>query len=79
MLSYFTGNQRSRGRTAIASGLTALMGVRQTTLMDDLAGGKTGGYIEVDIRISEFPKKQETFVRIHSPRVTVKESLMEIV
>ncbi|KAI9161739.1 hypothetical protein LWI28_020276 [Acer negundo] len=31
------------------------------------------------IRISLFPKKQETFVRIHSPQVTVKEPLMELV
>ncbi|GLT50490.1 hypothetical protein SLA2020_239730 [Shorea laevis] len=39
--------------------LTALMGVsgaRETTLMDVLAGRKTGGYIEGDIRISGFPK-----------------------
>ena len=68
--------------------LTALMGVSgagKTTLMDVLAGRKTGGYIEGDIRISGFPKKQETFSRIsgyceqtdiHSPQVTVKESLI---
>ena len=68
--------------------LTALMGVSgagKTTLMDVLAGRKTSGYIEGDIRISGFPKKQETFARIsgyceqtdiHSPQVTVKESLI---
>ncbi|KAI3455483.1 hypothetical protein Pfo_012146 [Paulownia fortunei] len=68
--------------------LTALMGVSgagKTTLMDVLAGRKTQGYIEGDIRISGFPKKQETFARIsgyceqndiHSPQVTVHESLM---
>ena len=68
--------------------LTALMGVSgagKTTLKDVLAGRKTGGYIEGDIRISGFPKKQETFARIsgyceqtdiHSPQVTVKESLI---
>lgn len=68
--------------------LTALMGVSgagKTTLMDVLAGRKTGGYIEGDIRISGFPKKQETFARIsgyceqndiHSPQVTVKESIV---
>lgn len=68
--------------------LTALMGVSgagKTTLMDVLAGRKTGGYIEGDIRISGFPKIQETFARvsgyceqtdIHSPQVTVKESLL---
>ncbi|KAI0487906.1 hypothetical protein KFK09_027729 [Dendrobium nobile] len=68
--------------------LTALMGVSgagKTTLMDVLAGRKTGGYIEGDIRISGYPKLQETFARvsgyceqndIHSPQVTVKESLI---
>ncbi|AET01511.2 drug resistance transporter-like ABC domain protein [Medicago truncatula] len=68
--------------------LTALMGVSgagKTTLMDVLAGRKTGGYIEGDVRISGYPKNQETFARvsgyceqtdIHSPQVTIRESLM---
>lgn len=68
--------------------LTALMGVSgagKTTLMDVLAGRKTGGYIEGDIRISGFPKNQQTFARIsgyceqtdiHSPQVTIRESLI---
>lgn len=68
--------------------LTALMGVSgagKTTLMDVLAGRKTGGYIEGDVRISGYPKLQETFARvsgyceqndIHSPQVTVRESLI---
>nr|AOF42830.1 ABCG/PDR subfamily ABC transporter [Petunia x hybrida] len=68
--------------------LTALMGVSgagKTTLMDVLAGRKTGGYIEGRIHISGYPKKQETFARIsgyceqndiHSPYVTVYESLV---
>ena len=44
--------------------LTALMGISgagKTTLMDVLAGRKTGGYIEARITISGFPKNQETF------------------
>ncbi|XP_052883732.1 pleiotropic drug resistance protein 1-like [Gossypium arboreum] len=68
--------------------LTALMGVSgagKTTLMDVLAGRKTGGYIEGNITVSGFPKQQETFARvsgyceqndIHSPHVTVYESLL---
>lgn len=68
--------------------LTALMGISgagKTTLMDVLAGRKTGGYIDGDICISGYPKKQETFARIsgyceqndiHSPHVAVYESLL---
>uniref|UniRef100_A0A2N9HXZ1 ABC transporter domain-containing protein n=1 Tax=Fagus sylvatica TaxID=28930 RepID=A0A2N9HXZ1_FAGSY len=68
--------------------LTALMGVSgagKTTLMDVLAGRKTGGYTEGNITVSGYPKKQETFARIsgyceqndiHSPHVTVYESLV---
>ncbi|XP_038716809.1 LOW QUALITY PROTEIN: ABC transporter G family member 31-like [Tripterygium wilfordii] len=67
--------------------LTALVGssgAGKTTLMDVLAGRKTGGYIEGDILISGFPKEQRTFARIsgyveqndiHSPQLTVGESL----
>ncbi|OVA02681.1 ABC transporter-like [Macleaya cordata] len=67
--------------------LTALVGssgAGKTTLMDVLAGRKTGGYIEGDIRISGYPKEQSAFARIsgyveqtdiHSPQVTVEESL----
>ncbi|XP_048233398.1 pleiotropic drug resistance protein 1-like [Ricinus communis] len=68
--------------------LTALMGISgagKTTLMDVLAGRKTGGYIEGNIKISGYPKIQETFARIsgyceqndiHSPHITVYESLL---
>lgn len=68
--------------------LTALVGVSgagKTTLMDVLAGRKTGGIIEGNIRISGYPKKQDTFARIsgyceqndiHSPCLTVHESLL---
>ncbi|XP_040931878.1 pleiotropic drug resistance protein 1 [Gossypium hirsutum] len=68
--------------------LTALMGISgagKTTLMDVLAGRKSGGYVKGTIKISGYPKKQETFARIsryceqtdiHSPHVTVYESLL---
>ncbi|KAK7311855.1 hypothetical protein RJT34_10277 [Clitoria ternatea] len=68
--------------------LTALMGVSgagKTTLMDVLSGRKTAGYVQGQITISGYPKKQETFARIagyceqtdiHSPHVTVYESLV---
>ncbi|XP_051142940.1 ABC transporter G family member 31-like [Andrographis paniculata] len=68
--------------------LTALMGssgAGKTTLMDVLAGRKTSGYIEGDIKISGYPKEQKTFARvsgyveqndIHSPELTVYESLL---
>ncbi|ESW34612.1 hypothetical protein PHAVU_001G166300 [Phaseolus vulgaris] len=68
--------------------LTALMGVTgagKTTLMDVLAGRKTSGYVVGNITISGYQKKQETFARIsgyceqndiHSPHVTVYESLL---
>ncbi|GAB2284463.1 ABC transporter G member 37, partial [Dionaea muscipula] len=60
-------------------------GAGKTTLLDVLAGRKSGGYIEGDVRISGYPKRQETFSRIsgycvqydiHSPHVTVYESLI---
>ncbi|KAF8010615.1 hypothetical protein BT93_J1302 [Corymbia citriodora subsp. variegata] len=65
--------------------LTALVGssgAGKTTLMDVLAGRKTGGYIEGEIRISGHPKEQHTFARvsgyveqndIHSPQEFVEE------
>ncbi|CAJ1922202.1 unnamed protein product [Sphenostylis stenocarpa] len=68
--------------------LTALMGVTgagKTTLMDVLAGRKTGGCVGGKITISGYRKNQETFARIsgyceqndiHSPHVTVYESLL---
>ncbi|XP_066163899.1 ABC transporter G family member 41 isoform X2 [Oryza sativa Japonica Group] len=67
--------------------LSALMGVTgagKTTLLDVLAGRKTGGVIEGDIRVGGYPKIQQTFARIsgyceqtdvHSPQITVEESV----
>ncbi|KAJ0078863.1 hypothetical protein Patl1_23801 [Pistacia atlantica] len=68
--------------------LTALMGVSgagKSTLLDVLAGRKTTGYIEGEIKIGGYPKVQETFSRVsgyceqtdvHSPQITVEESLI---
>lgn len=68
--------------------LTALMGMSgagKTTLMDVLAGRKNTGYIQGEINVSGFPKKQDSFARvsgyceqfdIHSPLLTVHESLL---
>ncbi|XP_078170821.1 ABC transporter G family member 48-like isoform X2 [Carex rostrata] len=72
-------------RPGILTALVGVSGAGKTTLMDVLAGRKTGGYIEGEISISGYPKKQETFARIsgyceqndiHSPNLTVYESLV---
>ena len=67
--------------------LTALMGASgagKTTLMDVLAGRKTGGKITGDIRLNGHPKEQTTFARIsayveqddsHLAECTVAEAL----
>ncbi|KAL8061438.1 hypothetical protein ABFX02_02G086500 [Erythranthe guttata] len=68
--------------------LTALMGVSgagKTTLLDVLAGRKTTGTVEGEIKIGGYPKVQSTFARvsgyceqtdIHTPQITVEESVV---
>ncbi|KAK9820341.1 hypothetical protein WJX72_009201 [[Myrmecia] bisecta] len=72
-------------RPGILTALVGSSGAGKTTLMDVLAGRKTTGIIEGDVRVSGHPKVQATFARvmgyveqndIHSPHITVYESLV---
>ncbi|MFS8014731.1 Pleiotropic drug resistance protein 1 [Helianthus anomalus] len=71
-------------RPGVHTTLMGISGAGKMTLMDVLAGRKTGGHIDGTITRAGYPKKQETFARIvgyceqtdiHSPHFTVSESL----
>ena len=44
--------------------MSVCAGAGKTTLMDVLAGRKTGGIIEGDIRLNGHPKEQASFARV---------------
>jgi len=71
-------------QSGVLSALMGVTGAGKTTLLDVLAGRKTGGVIEGDIRVGGYPKVQQTFARIsgyceqtdiHSSQITVGESI----
>lgn len=72
-------------RPGVLAALMGVSGAGKTTLLDVLAGRKTSGHVEGEIKVGGYPKVQETFARvsgyceqtdIHSPQITVEESVI---
>ncbi|GAB4820274.1 hypothetical protein N2152v2_007320 [Parachlorella kessleri] len=72
-------------KPGVLCSLMGASGAGKTTLMDVLAGRKTGGTISGEMYIKGFPKEQRTFARVtgyveqedsHLPQTTVREALM---
>ncbi|EFJ43615.1 ATP-binding cassette transporter [Volvox carteri f. nagariensis] len=72
-------------RPGVLTSLMGASGAGKTTLMDVLAGRKTGGRVEGEQAVDGAPKRQSTFTRltgyveqvdVHNPHATVEEAML---